>query len=153
LGDRKGIRPVKNWVVGYWHGYLSGARCRLAYGPADATATHSLASVKSRLVVPFWYRLIRVVPEKGAVCMLNVIVSMCSVIFFQQYNVAGDLLLFCCGNVCRWSGWSDTSVGHEWAIQSCASVSSSFLLTVTFHICGLQCCDAVGWAAARASGL
>ena len=28
------------WVVGCWHGYLSGARCRLAYGPADATATH-----------------------------------------------------------------------------------------------------------------
>jgi len=30
---------------------LSGARCKLAYGPADATAT--LASVKSRLVLPF----------------------------------------------------------------------------------------------------
>ena len=29
LGGRKGIRPVKNWAVGYWHGYLSGARCRL----------------------------------------------------------------------------------------------------------------------------
>jgi len=42
LGDRKGIRPVKNWVVGCWHGYLSGVRCRLAYGPADATATHCL---------------------------------------------------------------------------------------------------------------
>ena len=42
LGGRKGIRPVKNWVVGYWHGYLSGVRCRLAYGPADATATHCL---------------------------------------------------------------------------------------------------------------
>ena len=22
-----------------WHGYMAGARCRLAYGPADATAT------------------------------------------------------------------------------------------------------------------
>ena len=31
LGGRKGIRPVKNWVVGCWCGYLSGARCRLAY--------------------------------------------------------------------------------------------------------------------------
>jgi len=29
LGDRKGIRPVKNWAVGCWHGYLPGARCRL----------------------------------------------------------------------------------------------------------------------------
>ena len=44
LGGRKGIRPVKNWVVGCWHGYLSGARCRLAYGPADATVTHSCFS-------------------------------------------------------------------------------------------------------------
>jgi len=32
----------KNYVVWCWHGYLSGARCRLAYGPADATATHCL---------------------------------------------------------------------------------------------------------------
>ena len=42
LGGRKGIGPVKNRVVGYWRGYLSGVRCRLAYGPADATATHCL---------------------------------------------------------------------------------------------------------------
>jgi len=40
---------------------MSGARCRLAYGPADAT----VASVKSSLVLPFWYRLTWVVPEKG----------------------------------------------------------------------------------------
>ena len=39
LGGRKGIRPVKNWVVGWWCGYLSGAQWRLAYGPADATAS------------------------------------------------------------------------------------------------------------------
>ena len=39
LCGRKGIRPVNNWVVGCWRGYLSGARCRLAYGPADATAS------------------------------------------------------------------------------------------------------------------
>jgi len=31
-------------VVWWWHGYLSGARFRLAYGPADATATHCLFS-------------------------------------------------------------------------------------------------------------
>ena len=42
LGGRKGIRPVKNWVVGCWRGYLSGARCRLAYSPVDFTATHCL---------------------------------------------------------------------------------------------------------------
>ena len=29
LGGRKGIRPVKNWVVRCWHGYLSGAHAQL----------------------------------------------------------------------------------------------------------------------------
>jgi len=29
----------KNWVVGFWHGYVFGVRCRSACGPADATAT------------------------------------------------------------------------------------------------------------------
>ena len=42
LGGRKGIQSVENRVVGCWRGYLPGARCRLAYGPADATATHCL---------------------------------------------------------------------------------------------------------------
>ena len=38
-----------------------------AYGPADATAIpkrHHLASFKSTLVLPFWYRLTQVVLEK-----------------------------------------------------------------------------------------
>jgi len=39
----------------------------LAYGPADATAyqktASSLASFKSRLVLPFWYQLTQVVLE------------------------------------------------------------------------------------------
>ena len=30
------------FAVGWWQLYLSGARCRLAYGPADATTTHCL---------------------------------------------------------------------------------------------------------------
>ena len=46
LGGRKCIRPVKNWAVGCWCGYLSGARWRLAYGPADATATHCLSKIQ-----------------------------------------------------------------------------------------------------------
>ena len=40
--------------MGCWRGYLCGAvRCRLAYGPADATSTHYLASVKSGFVFSF----------------------------------------------------------------------------------------------------
>jgi len=37
----KGIRPVKNWVVGCWRGCL-GRGADVAYSPADATATHCL---------------------------------------------------------------------------------------------------------------
>jgi len=52
-----------------WRSYLSAARCRLsAYHPADATAipkpNHLLPYLKSRLVLPFWYRLTHVVLEK-----------------------------------------------------------------------------------------
>jgi len=67
LGVRKSIRPLKLewWGVGVVI-CLPGARCRLfAYGPADATAAaSSLASFKSRLVLPFWYQLTIVVLEK-----------------------------------------------------------------------------------------
>ena len=45
----------------------------------------SLASVKSRLVLPFWYQLTRVVPDKGpsnrcvCVCAWHIIYNVCSV--------------------------------------------------------------------------
>jgi len=42
FGIRKSIQPVKNWVVSFWRGYLSAARCKwLAYSPAGATDTRS----------------------------------------------------------------------------------------------------------------
>jgi len=66
VGQQEGHPACKNRVVGCWRGYLSGARCRLAYSPADATATHCLLlSVKSRLVLPFWYRLTWVVQDRA----------------------------------------------------------------------------------------
>jgi len=50
-GARKSIRPVKNWAMRCWRGYLSAARCKwFPYGPADATATHIISCfVKPRL--------------------------------------------------------------------------------------------------------
>jgi len=42
VGQQEGHPACKKRVVGCWRGCLSGARCRLAYGPADATATHCL---------------------------------------------------------------------------------------------------------------
>ena len=41
VGRQEGHPACKN-LVGFWHGSLFGARCRLAYGPADATATRCI---------------------------------------------------------------------------------------------------------------
>jgi len=42
VGRQEGHPACKKLSGGCWRGYLSGAMCILAYGPADATATHSL---------------------------------------------------------------------------------------------------------------
>jgi len=65
LGGRKGIRPVKNWVVGCWHDYLSGATCRFAFWPSWCHYYSVSCSSKIQIGLPFWYRITRVVPEKG----------------------------------------------------------------------------------------
>jgi len=39
VGHQEEHLACKNWVMRFWHGYLSGTRCKwFAYGPADATA-------------------------------------------------------------------------------------------------------------------
>ena len=40
------------------------ARCRLEYGPRDATAAHCLCFSKIQIGFTYWYRLTWVVPEK-----------------------------------------------------------------------------------------
>jgi len=63
LGSRKVHRPVKNSVVRYWRGYLSGARYKwFAYGPADVTAT---SSSKIQNGLPFWCQLMQAVLKKA----------------------------------------------------------------------------------------
>jgi len=42
VGRQEGHPACKNSVVGFWCGYLFGASCRFAYGPANATATNYL---------------------------------------------------------------------------------------------------------------
>jgi len=49
LGDRKGIRPVKNWVVGCWHGHLVWSKVQTSIWPSWCHChSVSLASVKCR---------------------------------------------------------------------------------------------------------
>ena len=69
VGRQEEHPACKKLSGGCWHGYLSGARCRLA-------------SVKSRLVLPFWYLLTWVVLEKeplnGSVCVRRIEQTLCA---------------------------------------------------------------------------
>ena len=75
LGGRKGIRPVKKLSGGVLAWLSVWSEVQTCIWPSWCHChSLSLASVKSRLVLPFWYRLTRVVPEKrplnGCVCVL-----------------------------------------------------------------------------------
>ena len=66
LGGRKGIRPVKNLSGGLLAWLSVWSEMQTCMWPSWWHChSLSLASVKSRLVLPFWYRLTRVVLEKG----------------------------------------------------------------------------------------
>jgi len=95
LGVRKSIQAVKNWVMRCWHGYLSLARCKwFAYGPAYATATPlSLASLKSRMVWPFWCWLTQVVLEKRPLNGSLSVLLMPMGYWCQRAGVQGIMLL------------------------------------------------------------
>ena len=70
LGGRKGIRPVKKLSGGVLAWFSVWSKMQTCICPSWCHChSLSLASVKSRLVLPFWYRLTRVVLEKG---LLNV---------------------------------------------------------------------------------
>ena len=79
-------------MVRCWRGYLSGARCRLAYGPADATATHRLLLHLS----PDWFCLLVPAhpgsPGKRAVKRVCVYVCVC-VIFYLRICFYGFSVL------------------------------------------------------------
>ena len=60
-----------NWAMGCWHGYLPGARCRLAYGPADANATHCLCFSKIQIGFIFLVPAHLGIPGKTSVCIYD----------------------------------------------------------------------------------
>ena len=76
LGSRKGIRPVKKMSSEVLAWLSVWSKVQTCTWPSWCHChSLSLASVKSRLVLPFWYcRLTRVVPDKGP---LNGCVCVC----------------------------------------------------------------------------
>ena len=118
LGGRKGIWPVKNRVVGCWHGCLSGARCRLAYGPADATAPTVSCFTKIQIGFTFLVPAHLGSPGKRAVKQVCVCVSVhchCVLLFSEKVVLhllfpASSSQLFpdrrlCYAALCKHSGW------------------------------------------------
>ena len=66
LGGRKGIRPVKKLSGGLLARLSVWSEVQTCIWPCWCHChSLSLATVKSRLVLSFWYRLTRVVLEKG----------------------------------------------------------------------------------------
>ena len=110
VGRQIGHPACKNWVVRYWRGCLSAARCSwFAYdGPADATATPSvLAPVKSRMVYLSAASLVTWLSWKKAV-------KRCSSRSSSFFNCSGTELL------CK------SGIGFLWAeCRSCHPTSSA----------------------------
>jgi len=83
LGGRKGIRPVKNLSGGILAWLSVCSKMQTCIWPSWCHChSLSLASVKSRLVLPFWYWLTWVVPEKG---QLNGCVCVCVCVWSEYF--------------------------------------------------------------------
>ena len=144
LGGRKGIRPVKTewWGAGVVICLERGADLHTAQLMPLPLTTLSLASVNFRLVLPFWYRLTRIVPEKGplngCVCIFQWTISellcyfqgdwMCQVRpqrdpvrrYVPQYFTRGN-------QDCNYSGRSDL-VFRKWFIWKVSHPAKKVLL-------------------------
>jgi len=108
LGDRKGIRPVKmSGGVLAWLSVWSEVQTCI-WSSWCHCHSPSLASVKSRLVLPFWYQLTWVVLEKGP---LNVCARAC-----VRACVCGSGVVRLCVCVCV-SSMSVRSVRSPWVVR------------------------------------
>ena len=86
LGGRKGIRPVKK-LSGEVLAWLSvWSEVQTCISPSWCHChSLSLAPVKSRLVLPFWYRLTRVDTDKGP--LNGCVLSFCEAYFISYSNI------------------------------------------------------------------
>jgi len=113
VGGRKGIRPVKNWLAWFsvWREvqtciWPSWCHCH----------SLSLALVKSRLVLPFWYRLTRVVPDKGPLngCVCVTLMACMRPKVTTEWEVGSDTLWV------HWYNWQATPTSRS--AQNCVLV-------------------------------
>ena len=109
----------KTRVVGCWCGCLSGARCRLCIWPSWCHChSMSLASVKSRLVIPFWYRLTWVVPEKGPLngCVCVSVICITGLYSDTNNSIVDDLNWVVSWPALRWDS-EEAEIWHAVLLQ------------------------------------
>ena len=129
LGGRKGIRPVKKQSGGVLAWLSVWNEMQTFIWPSWCHChSLSLASVKSRLVLPFWYRLTRVVLDKGP---LNACVCVC------VYDRRTAWQASVCSVYHIWQYANDISDRSDWTFRNnvqllclSTSVSSKVIATV-----------------------
>ena len=90
LGGRNGIQPVKKSSCGVLVSLSVWSEVQTCIWPSRCHChSLSLATVKSRLVLPFWYWLTRVVPDKGPLngCMCMYVCKLPSVLWHCWFGV------------------------------------------------------------------
>ena len=131
LDIRKGIQPVKNWVVGCWRGCLGwGADLHIAQQmslPLTISCSSKSRLVSTFLVLPFWYLLTRVVPDifqkssKTVVCLCNTVeyVQKWSSICWMPRAGVWPWRSFQVPLWCMWETWWSASVSKPCCSLSC----------------------------------
>ena len=106
LGGRKGIRPVKNWLVRCWCGYLSGARCRLARAQLMPLPLTSSCSSKIQIGFTFLVPAYPGSPGQRAVKRVCVCVCVCEYLAELQARTSLSHAIVCLANTLQKDGES-----------------------------------------------
>jgi len=94
VGRQEGHLACKNWVVRYWRGYLSGARCKMICIWSIWCHCHLISCCsKIQNGLPFWCQLTQVALEKRPLngCSNS---SMVYIKYFVSFTSARQLILW-----------------------------------------------------------
>ena len=135
LGGRKGIRPVKKLSGGVlaWLSVWSEVQNCIWLSWCHCYSL-SLASVKSKLVLPFWYRLTQVVLDKGplngCVCVCVWDLTSCHLVIIFVIIVVGIIYHFnkCCIFIMTHCTLLIDKSWWQWCFSCCCGLSCSALV-------------------------
>ena len=116
----------------------------------------SVASVKSKLALSFWYQLIRIVPDKGLLNGCVFVLLYWPVIYASSFWWKPIFLLLITLPLLDDKNFVSHYPVTHWksgTIFTCMCIVHFTIYVMYVYCISLQCFDAVGWAAGRASSL